>query len=647
MASVKAYAEEGIEMASGDGVVRRCHPIFACFVGDYPEQVLVACIKYGQCPKCTVSPDELGELKTSPECKLVPVLQALSAIDRGPAEHVDACAAAGIKPIYHPFWEGLRFSHVFRAFTPDILHQLYQGVIKHLVSWLKTAFDPEELDAHCARMPPNHNLRLFSGGISHLSRVSGQEHKDICRVLLGLVIGLRLPGGLSPVRLVRAVRALLDFLYLAQYPSHSDETLKYLNEAMARFHANKDILLVAGVRENFNIPKLHSLLHYVPSIKLFGTTDNYNTEYSERLHIDYAKDAYRATNRKDVYPQMTKWLQRKEQVLRHEQYVAWRIHKKQVAAEAAAAANAAAAAQAAAAQAAAAHVAHAAPVQAAIAQTAAAKAAAANAAAVAAAAANAAAAEAAAAPSPPEKPHGRIHIARFPNYKSVNLQKLKSAYGAHDFERALVRHILEERNPDMPARQLARVAEDIRLPFRSVAAFNVVKFWLADAQEREPAPETRDAAYARPAYVDTLGRRVPGRFDTVLVDLGDGEASGIEGYRITQIRVIFMLSIKARDAAFPGRNDEDAPRMAYVEWFTPFARVAEDNHDLYRIKRAFKDGQRYASIISVDSIRRSVHLYPQFGPVAPRGWTSTNVLERCSTFFVNCFADRHTYITVY
>ncbi len=48
----------------------------------------------------------------------------------------------------------------------------------------------------------------------------------------------------------------------------------------------------------FNLPKLHSLGHYVRAIKLFGTTDNYSTESTERLHIDYAKDAYQATNHK-------------------------------------------------------------------------------------------------------------------------------------------------------------------------------------------------------------------------------------------------------------------------------------------------------------------------------------------------------------
>ena len=43
---------------------------------------------------------------------------------------------------------------------------------------------------------------------------------------------------------------------------------------------------------------------YIDSFKLFGTTDDYNTQNSERLHTDFVKDAYRATNHKDEFPQI-------------------------------------------------------------------------------------------------------------------------------------------------------------------------------------------------------------------------------------------------------------------------------------------------------------------------------------------------------
>ena len=43
----------------------------------------------------------------------------------------------------------------------------------------------------------------------------------------------------------------------------------------------------------------------------------------ERLHIDLAKDAYRATNHQDKYAQMTVWLERREKVLQHKSYLSW------------------------------------------------------------------------------------------------------------------------------------------------------------------------------------------------------------------------------------------------------------------------------------------------------------------------------------
>ena len=150
LAPLRTAGTEGINMRSGDGAVRRCHPLFACFVGDYPEQVLATGVKTTECPNCDVPSDELGLAADISNCQprdLVAVLDALCTLDEGGLAFVHACMNAGIKPIIHPFWEGLPFVNIFESITPDVLHQLYQGLVKHLLNWLSDACGSAELDA--------------------------------------------------------------------------------------------------------------------------------------------------------------------------------------------------------------------------------------------------------------------------------------------------------------------------------------------------------------------------------------------------------------------------------------------------------------------------------------------------------------------
>ena len=60
-------------------------------------------------------------------------------------------------------------------------------------------------------------------------------------------------------------------------------------------------------------------------IKSHGTTDGFNTELPERLHIDIAKDAFDHTNKRDYIAQMCLRLQRHEAVSKFTTYLVWRV----------------------------------------------------------------------------------------------------------------------------------------------------------------------------------------------------------------------------------------------------------------------------------------------------------------------------------
>ncbi|EPS93667.1 hypothetical protein FOMPIDRAFT_1055780 [Fomitopsis schrenkii] len=286
--------KEGVDVTCGDGKVHKVFPILAVYVADYPEQTLVSCSKYGTCPICQCPETLLEEAEAQLPRTSIWTLDVLKkACTKGPKDPMvfyNECKEYNVSGYaVEPFWKGHTLTDIHSCITPDILHQLYQGVFKHVLEWCGDLMDEEELDRRIRTLPPALSTRHFKNRISSLSQVSGSERKDMARILLGCLVGC------IPNDFMLTFRAILDFIYLAQYPAHDNTTLKYMMDALKLFHKHKDILKELGIREHMNIPKFHSLLHYIDSIKNLGTTDNYNTEMFERLHIDCVKKAWRTS----------------------------------------------------------------------------------------------------------------------------------------------------------------------------------------------------------------------------------------------------------------------------------------------------------------------------------------------------------------
>ncbi|KAF8342437.1 hypothetical protein F5887DRAFT_1283804 [Amanita rubescens] len=464
----------GKDMSDGLGVVRRVHPVLASFVGDYPEQVLVTGVRSGDCPKCTISYKELGNPQAPSNLRDIhAVHDLLSKAQVDYQDYVKACKELRFKPIPGPFWAPLPFVDIFQAITPDILHQLHQGVLKHVIKWLVKSYGGAEIDARCQRLVPNHHIRIFKGGISGLSRLTGKEHAMIGHIILGVIADMSLPNGFDATRLLRAVRALLDFMFIAQLPIISTRHLFIMDQALDTFHKNKQIFVDLGIRDKFNIPKLHACLHYAHSMRLFGTTDNYDTQYTERLHRNLAKDPYRATNKRDELPQMTNCVERHEKVERHTEYITWQ---------------------------------------------------------------NCGPDSNLQTPSQFSllSPRRYVKMSKFPNVQTISVEDVITQYGAEFFYGAFARFVVlwrhQQKNQPITHARLEQDILDIHIPFTHISVYHHIRF----REDTADGPVV-DSVHIQPHKKDRKGQMIAGRFDTGLFYSGEvDEAAGLQAYSDVQ-----------------------------------------------------------------------------------------------------------------
>ncbi len=81
---------------------------------------------------------------------------------------------------------------------------------------------------------------------------------------------------------IQCAQAILDFTILAQYVSHDEETLRYMEQALYKLEKTKIAfeqhwpINFKLCRPTFNYPKFHAISHFVKCIRDYGSAVNYD-----------------------------------------------------------------------------------------------------------------------------------------------------------------------------------------------------------------------------------------------------------------------------------------------------------------------------------------------------------------------------------
>ncbi|KAJ7458309.1 hypothetical protein B0H11DRAFT_1873281 [Mycena galericulata] len=585
---LKAAAGEGVRMDCADGFVRRIFPILAAYIADYPEQCLVSCCMENSCPGCLCSPKNRGDTDRSDPRDPDQTLRTLLEQSRGerPREFMDQ----NLRPI-NPFWADFPHCNIFSSMTPDLLHELHNGAFDHIVKWSTEATEGEadEIDQRFRAMTLHPSLRHFRKGISLTTQWTGTERKNMEKVLLGV-----LANATDPV-VQLCVRGLIDFIHYAHFETHCDESLAELDAAWAAFHAHKHVFVELEIRKHFNINKIHKLKHYVDSIRSRGTADGFNTEGTERLHIDLAKVSYNASNKKGYTRQMTVWLRRQESVHKFGAYLQWVMPGYYASFDAPPVAD-----------------------------------------------------EGGDQAQPsgdeqqdddegelepianPQPSRPSFTVAKKPGFPGLSASSIAADFHAPDFLTHIARFLDSKSiTPRLIPGDNSTFPVYKRL---SLSLPAIPEVGSSDVQDNVRAIKGEPLKLTSKGVMPAK----PGQFDTVLVRTHSrgADQGPTDGLGVARVRVIFRLPSDF--------GDYHSGPLAYVDWYKPL-RAPVEGIGMHLVSLSSRNLRQNSSIIPISDIARSCHLIPVFGKVVNPTWAAETVLDQCKSFYLNPYLRHYDF----
>jgi hypothetical protein len=226
--------------------------VLSVWIADQPEHANLQDISTRSCPRCEVEFHRLGSTHRSPTCDHKDYRERVKLFRENPGNlgPVEYLVARSVKILFNDFW-GTPRVNLYDLNKPDILHNIYLGILKHMMEWVQAPLKKhnrlEEFDKAWASIAPYPGLAVPNKAYRATTQWQGKEMRNLGQVVFGALAAawrnLRVAVRGDFIKAFKCVRGLIDFHFMAQYGSYRMSTLNYMESYLEDFQKHKDIFL--------------------------------------------------------------------------------------------------------------------------------------------------------------------------------------------------------------------------------------------------------------------------------------------------------------------------------------------------------------------------------------------------------------------
>ncbi|KAG1817122.1 uncharacterized protein BJ212DRAFT_1299292 [Suillus subaureus] len=305
LANLKATALDGCFMPDSSRYICYVFTPLIAHICDLLEASMIATVTKNASPVTMAVQEDFGDGTLHPphtgEHTLRQLIEISCKVDPWDLDKFQKAAkAVNLSGVHMPYWHNWIYACPSIFLTGEILHTCFKFFADHPLKWVKEAVGAYELDNCFIIQHKRVGTRHFTKGIMQVKQMTGRAT--------------------SP-QFIRTIHAIVEFIYLAQNPVHSSETLQSMEQALSDFHFFKGAIIEAkarkgkgGIKDNFFIPKLELLQSFKGTVQRLGTLMQFSADMTECLLITHCKDLFQrmAQQGKDFTEQCMQILNRQE-----------------------------------------------------------------------------------------------------------------------------------------------------------------------------------------------------------------------------------------------------------------------------------------------------------------------------------------------